>query len=90
VKYYFEATVKRVEFVHDWMLLFEISKNCCSNAKNWYYVRSKMGDRSDGRNFREISCLLSSYKIVPTILLEQFTPFMNEWNNWSSSMWILP
>ena len=48
----------------------------------------KKGDKTDCSNYRGISLLPTTYKILSNILLSRLTPHAEE-NYWGSSMWIL-
>jgi hypothetical protein len=57
------------------LIIFGIRKNCRISR---IIPIHKQGDKTDCRNYRGISVLSTSYKIVSNILLARLSPYIDE------------
>jgi hypothetical protein len=55
-------------------------KSCLTSGRSqlWWFLFTKNGGKSDCRNYRGVSLLSTSYKILSNILLSRLTPFADE------------
>ena len=59
------------------IIIFVISKNCLKSGRSRSPIYKK-GDRADFSNYRSISLLPTTYKILSNILFSRLTPYAEE------------
>jgi hypothetical protein len=65
--------------IHKSLILFGIKKKCLISRRSLLlYNFTKNGDKTDCNNYRGISLLSTSYKILSNILLSRLGPYIDE------------
>jgi hypothetical protein len=60
------------------LILFKIRRNCHSNGNNPLYLFVKRVIKSDSSNYRGVSLLITTYKVLCNILASRLTPYVGK------------